>query len=207
MTTWPPKIVTGIGTLPHVDPREAVELVASSIPETPHWPQLPQRSFLEFMELQCLEGLPCVRIDADRKQAYIDSSGDVSGELELFYERYLEVIEGGNADHFAISEEYAAGLYTFADYLETSGLRPACIKGQITGPFTLGLGLTDQDRRAIFYDDNFADVIVKGMALKGYWNALFLKKYSDVVMVFVDEPVLTGFGWSERTCIWTSSSG
>jgi len=40
------------------------------------------------------------------------------------------------------------------------------LKGQVTGPFTLGTNLLDQDRRCSYYDDQLRDVIVKTVALK-----------------------------------------
>lgn len=43
MTVWPPGAVTGIGSLPGVDAREATALIFGELPDFPHLPELPQR--------------------------------------------------------------------------------------------------------------------------------------------------------------------
>lgn len=45
-------LATGIGSLPHQDPEEAVRLVLKIFPELPFWPQLPRRSPEEGMTRQ-----------------------------------------------------------------------------------------------------------------------------------------------------------
>ena len=45
-------LATGIGSLPHQDPEEAVRLVLEVFPEFPFWPQLPRRSLEERMTRQ-----------------------------------------------------------------------------------------------------------------------------------------------------------
>jgi hypothetical protein len=59
-------------------------------------------------------------------------------EWERFYQGYEE----GDLDLFAISKGRARGFYAF---LEQVALRepPLFIKGQVTGPITLGLTLKD----------------------------------------------------------------
>ena len=151
---------------------------------------------METMEHQYLEGLPCFRINEEKRKCYFDTSGDNSKELEKFYEQYLDATAGGDAEHFAIGSEFAAGLEPFVNWLDKTDNPPICLKGQVTGPITAGLGLTDQDGKSIFYDDTFADIVVKGMALKGYWNAVLFRKYTDFILIFMDEPVLSGFGSS-----------
>lgn len=43
MTAWPDGAVTGIGSLPRTDPREAAAIVFGELPDFPHLPELPQR--------------------------------------------------------------------------------------------------------------------------------------------------------------------
>lgn len=43
MKAWPDGAVTGIGSLPGTDPREAVAVVFGELPDFPHLPELPQR--------------------------------------------------------------------------------------------------------------------------------------------------------------------
>ncbi len=102
------------------------------------------------MEHQYLEGLPCFTTDKEKKRCYFNTSGDYSKELEKFYEQYLEATSGGDAEYFSISKEFAAGLDPFINWLEKADKPPVCLKGQVTGPITAGLSLTDQDGKAIF---------------------------------------------------------
>jgi methionine synthase II (cobalamin-independent) len=70
------------------------------------------------------------------------------------------------------------------------------LKGQITGPLTLATGLTDQEKRAVFYDDRLLDVVVKTLAMKARWQVEKLSQWGVPAMVFIDEPGLAGFGTS-----------
>ena len=73
---------------------------------------------------------------------------------------------------------------------------PVVTKGQVTGPFTWGTALTDQNRRCAYYDEQLHDVIVKGAALKALWQIEHLKVFGAPVMIWMDEPALLGFGSS-----------
>jgi hypothetical protein len=68
------------------------------------------------------------------------------------------------------------------------------LKGQVTGPFTLGTNLLDQDRRCSYYHLELHDVIVKTVALKAAWQITRLRPFGLPVMIFLDEPSLVGFG-------------
>ncbi len=70
------------------------------------------------------------------------------------------------------------------------------VKGQITGPVTFGTGLNDQNKKAIFYDDRLRDAAVKILAMKAGWQVRTLSKFGCPVILFFDEPALTGFGSS-----------
>ena len=61
---------------------------------------------------------------------------------------------------------------------------------------TLGLSRTDENKRAIYYNDVFRDMIVKAMEMKARW---LLKKFSSLgcpQICFIDEPILSAFGSS-----------
>jgi hypothetical protein len=68
------------------------------------------------------------------------------------------------------------------------------LKGQVTGPFTLGTNLLDQDRRCSYYHRDLHDVIVKAVALNAMWQINCLRPFDRPVMIFLDEPSLVGFG-------------
>jgi len=68
------------------------------------------------------------------------------------------------------------------------------LKGQVTGPFTLGVNLVDQDDRYAYYDDQLRDIIVKAVALKAMWQITQLKVSDQQVIILIDEPSLLNFG-------------
>jgi hypothetical protein len=68
------------------------------------------------------------------------------------------------------------------------------LKGQVTGPFTLGANMLDQNGRCSYYDDQLRDVVVKTIVLKVLWQVTRLSEFGLPVMIFLDEPSLLGFG-------------
>ncbi|MFH1312523.1 MAG: hypothetical protein ABIJ00_04780 [Candidatus Eisenbacteria bacterium] len=193
MAFSPQCLATAIGSFPHKDPQVACDLILKSLPDIPTWPQLPAIDFREGMESQYSEGLPCVVLDEEKQRMYFNTGGDTSVALAEFYENYL----AETTDYFRISPEYSRGVYEMERQLKEPG-RPAprFFKQHVTGPITMGLGRVDQDKRAIYYNDVFRDVIVKGVEMKARW---LLKKFSFLgcpQICFVDEPILSAFGSS-----------
>ncbi len=176
---------TIIGSMPHTDPIEACSQVTHYLKALPAWPQLPKRSFLENMYVQFSQGFPGVVVKGD--SIYIDRSQDLAQPLEQLYAAYLE----DNIDKYPVSPEYAAGLRNF---LALTTLSPLAVKGQITGPISWGLTVTDDSRRAIIYDDTLADVVAKLLRLKASWQEKALSRISRNTIIFVDEPYMTSFG-------------
>ena len=175
---------TAVGSMPHIDPKEACSLVARFLPEIPAWPQLPKRSFVENMYAQFSEGFPGVVIEDDR--IYVDRTKDLDQPLEQLYASYLE----NKVENYAISPDYAAGLHAFLD----TELSPFAVKGQVIGPISWGLTVTDQERRSILYDDTLADALAKHLRLKAAWQEMKLKTISPNTIIFVDEPYMASFG-------------
>jgi len=68
------------------------------------------------------------------------------------------------------------------------------VKGQITGPITWGLCVTDREQRGILYDDLLAEALAKFLRLKAMWQESFLSQISPNTIIFVDEPYLTSLG-------------
>ena len=176
---------TAIGSMPHTDPKQACSLILKYLKEIPVWPQLPRRSFKENMYAQFSEGFPGITVTEDK--VYVDRSQDLTGPLTELYEAYLE----NDIDKYAVSAEYAAGLHAF---LAVQNLSPLAVKGQVTGPVSLGLTITDNDQRSIIYDDALADAAAKLLRLKAAWQEKKLSKISRNTIIFVDEPYMTSFG-------------
>ena len=176
---------TIIGSMPHTDPKAACSQIIHYLKDIPTWPQLPNRSFLENMYVQVSEGFPGVVVKGDR--IYVDRSLDLTKPLEEFYTAHLE----NDVDKYPISPDHAAGLHTF---LNLENLSPRAVKGQVTGPVTWGLTVTDEERRAIIYDDILGDVVAKLLRLKASWQEKRLSRISKNTIIFVDEPYMAAFG-------------
>lgn len=175
-------LATGIGSLPHKDPDEAVDLVVRYFEETPFWPQLPKRSRLEGMYLQYSEGFPCLVREEER--IWFDSSK--KEDLEALYDHYLK----GDLEYFRITRPYAEALYTLVEKVKGAPF----IKAQITGPITLGLTLKDESGKAIFYDREIYGAVLMALEKKALWLVNFLKEVGERAMIFIDEPYLASIG-------------
>ena len=176
---------TMIGSMPHTDPQASCDLVKRCLPDIPCWPQLPRRSFLENMYAQYSQGFPGVVFKED--SLHIDPAQDLAQPLADFYADYLE----NKADNYAISAEYAAGLHRF---LSLTDLSPLAVKGQITGPVTWGMTVTDNTRKPIIYDETLGDVVPKLLRLKATWMEKALSQISKNTIIFIDEPYMSAFG-------------
>jgi methionine synthase II (cobalamin-independent) len=179
-------MATAIGSLPHTDPQEACSLVLTCLPDIPAWPQLPQRSFLENMYVQFSGGFPGVVLGEERIQ--VDRSQDLSLQLEQLYADYLE----DNTERRGLDDDYARGFHAF---IAAVGSAPRkAVKGQVTGPISFGLTVTDQDQRPILYDEVLADAAAKHLRLKAAWQEKALAAIPASTIISVDEPYLTSLG-------------
>ncbi|MCL2665366.1 MAG: hypothetical protein FWE82_07125 [Defluviitaleaceae bacterium] len=185
---------TAIGSMPFFSEKKAVEVSLSRL-DAPIWPQLPKHGLYEQMEIQYSENLPRAVIDEQKSRMYFDTTGDYSDEFADFYAQYMEVDEGGSLDGFAISQKYSRGVYALLDALKDGGKRP-WVKVQTTGPCSFALTIVDENKRAVFYNEEFRDVIVKGLAMKCRWQLQKFAPYAENMICFIDEPILSAFGSS-----------
>lgn len=179
---------TMIGSMPFSDVREAWNVILAYFPEIPAWPQLPQRSFLENMYVQFSERFPGVVLQGER--VYVDRDHDLNSPLERLYIAYLQ----GDLGYGALSQDYARGL---AYLLEGRApfMQPAeAIKGQVTGPISWGLAVTDRNRRPILYDEVLAEALAHHLHLKAAWQEQALRRFCERTIIFVDEPYMSSFG-------------
>lgn len=192
-----------IGSLPVNDPQTAIkEWILTSTPEIPIWPQLPANPY-EHMLHQFSENLPGVveeSIETPESRIYYDSEAPGFDEAQLaFYEEYLQVMEDPElllTSRFAVNPKRAQGIYTLAE-MAANLTGPIAVKGQITGPFTMLTGVHDRQDRLGYYNETTRDIVVKGLAMKAAWQALFLHRQSRLpVLIFIDEPALAGLGSS-----------
>lgn len=191
MSFLPKCIATVIGSFPYTEPDAVAQLLLEKLPDAPNWAQLPHLNFRESMYVQYSEGMPCVVIDEEKQKIYFDTTGDTFEKLDVFYEKYVNK----DLDYFGISKDYSAGFYAFEKYLQNRDVsRLKYLKGQITGPISFGLTVTDQDKKSIFYNEELVDSLIKCCAMKAAWQIVRLKKYVPNVIIFIDEPYLSSFG-------------
>ena len=198
--TFEPRcLATTVGSLPHTDVALGTRLMFESTPEIPCWVQFPRRVFYENMMVQFTEGMPgLVEDQAEERVTFDTEAPDYVEQLTDFYTRYLAVTEEGDADAlatFGLSTKYAPGFHEFLAQLpQRMTPQVVLLKGQVTGPFTLGTNLLDQNGRCSYYDHQLRDVIVKMMAMRAAWQIDRLGAFGRRVMIFLDEPSLLGFG-------------
>jgi len=175
---------TAIGSMPHTEPEEACSIVMKYLPAIPAWPQLPKRSPKENMSIQFSEGFPGIVIARDK--IHIEPWANFESELGQIYAD----CEEDNPSKYGVSVEYAAGFHAFLSKVK----RTEIVKGQITGPITWGLTVTDQDNQAILYDQTLAEIAAKFLRLKASWQENTLRQISLNPIIFVDEPYLVSLG-------------
>jgi hypothetical protein len=181
-------VATGIGSVPFLDVAGTCRHILETCPEMPYWPQFVRRTHLEEMIIQFSEGLPLLMVEGN---TLVFSEGQMEKELVPFYERYL----AEDIESFAISREYAPGLYTLTSLMQEQPQQSGpYVKGQTVGPVTLAASVKDREGRSLFYYPDLADACTKSLAIRGLWQVRELSKTGKRPVLFLDEPYLTGFG-------------
>lgn len=185
----PDSLATGIGGVPHTDPKQACDDVLALYPEFPYIPTLPNRSLLEGIVFNDSEQLPGRVIREDR--LLFDSARDQTGAMEKVYMDYVE----GNFADYGLHEEYASA---FVEMMTRKLPGARVLKCQVTGPVTFGMQVVDVNKRPIYYDSQIADVLSKMIALKARWCEHEMKKNTGVseTLVVLNEPYLASLGSS-----------
>jgi len=183
-------VPTVAGSFPHTDPRLLVDRILVRFTEMPAWPQMPVRDWRESMYVQYSEGLPGAVVDPREQRIYFRSGDALYAQLEPFYQALIEE----DVERFAITADYARGLSLFLQSLPRLNPRPKWVKGQVTGPFSFAMTVTDQEKRSLAYDPDLYEVAVQGMAMKARWLARQLRQAAENALVVMDEPYLCSFG-------------
>jgi methionine synthase II (cobalamin-independent) len=183
-------VATGIGSVPWSDAETTCKKIINYLPSIPFWPQLVNRSPFEDMNIQFTEGLPLLEIDIEKKSITASTTG-MEGNLVQFYNHYL----ADDIEYFAVSREYAPGLYKQADMVADSpDLSGTFIKGHTTGPVTFAACVKDSEGKSIIGNPDLLEAYTKGLAIKALWQVKELEKSGKRVIIFLDEPYLSGFG-------------
>jgi hypothetical protein len=198
MAIKPKFLATGIGSMPFTDVEHAIDVSLTRMNDAPIWPQLPKFGLHEQMEIQYSEGMPGAIIDEAKHRMYFDTSKDTSEAFANFYEIYMSAMEGSHDfSKMAISPAFSKGLYALENRLKSKNIKLPFVKVQVTGPCSFALTLVDENKRAIYYNDEYRDMIVKAIAMKARWQIQKFKPYTTQgIICFIDEPILSAFGSS-----------
>ncbi|MRR36243.1 hypothetical protein EG829_16520 [bacterium] len=144
--------------------------------------------------------MPRAIIDREKSRMYFDTSGDYSEEFAAFYEAYMAALDpaDGNRDcsSMAIGKDFSKGLHALEERLKAGGNKYPFLKVQTTGPCSFALTIVDENKRAVYYNEEFRDVVVKALAMKCCWQIRKFSPFADRVICFIDEPILSAFGSS-----------
>jgi hypothetical protein len=199
MTMKPRFLATGIGSMPFADVAHAVNVSLASF-DAPIWPQLPRAGWHEQMEIQYSEGMPCSVIDEAKGRMFFDTSLDYSEPFASFYESFMAAMDPetgtGDCSSMAITPAFSTGIYAMEKTLQGLGRKLPFVKVQTTGPCSFSLTIVDENKRAIYYNEEFRDMIIKSLAMKCRWQIQKFQPYADTVICFIDEPILSAFGSS-----------
>lgn len=191
---------TGVGSVPLANGDEALSLIWKSVPLAPHWPQLPSLGAESSFVGQYLNALIEIGVIGDIENPKFQTEAeDWAERMTVFYTLYLEGIEGDEQalERFGFSAQGGVGFEVFCRDIEQYGLRDAVLlKGQVSGSLTLGMQITDINKRSIYYDDNLRDMLVKTLALHAEWQTKRLRKFGLPVLMTIDDPGLFAFGAS-----------
>jgi len=184
-------MATGVGSVPFLDVDKTCKHILKFFPDIPFWPQFVKRSPFEDMTTQASQGFPLIERNSEKNSLYINTTDAMDNELTSFYEHFI----AEDTDYFAVSHEYAAGLYKILELINKSPQRYGpFIKGQIVGPITFAGSLINAKGKSALYDDEIMDTIVKGLAIKALWIVNKMSLSNKRVIIFIDEPYLSGFG-------------
>lgn len=189
---------TAVGSLPHNNPSDALDLIFENFSDIPFWPQLAAVDKKEDMTVQYIQGVPGIKFNSKEEKYYCDPQSDeFFTELEEFFLDYESIVtekELSSLTKYAITPPYSSAITDFLSRL--GGYDYA--KGHVIGPFTWGTSLCDADLKCSFYDETFRDVLVKAITLKAVWQIQEFKKSSQNIkpIIFLDEPVLSQYGTS-----------
>ncbi|UNC92364.1 uroporphyrinogen decarboxylase/cobalamine-independent methonine synthase family protein [Candidatus Contubernalis alkaliaceticus] len=196
----PYRMATGIGSLPFTDENQALSLIFKNMPFVPHWPQLPKLSKTEGIIEQFLFPLietGILRYNQKGNPFFDTGNPAFTDSAANFYNFYLAAGENDPQAQkmFTMHPKYASGYYAFIKRLKQQGVGEAkFIKGQVSGPLTVGIKLTDADLEPSFYKDELRDIMVRALEMQMIQQVKEMHQFKLPVIIFIDDPGLCYFG-------------
>jgi len=170
--------VTGIGSLPHLDPEAAVRFVAEFSPHMPFWPQLPQRSPQDDMLLQMLAPVA----DLLEWRSF--------GKLALHPLRLPTFLHQLQTVDAQFDQAHAAGFFAFERACVDGEFPQAqVLKGQLYGPLTLARCLF-VNHYPLYKLPGVYAALTDYLCRLARWQIARLRRFGKPVLLFVDEPTL-----------------
>ena len=169
---------TAMGILPHTDLEAALALALSV--DIPFWPQLPKVSYYEDMYVQASEGFPGIFLDLGNQRITLDTA--------RFYEELLAYAEASqDPAFFALSPDYST---VFRRFLALDLRDRVAIRGQMIGPISFGLRVTDEARKPIIYNSDVKAIVFEFLAGKINRQLAELRAVNPNAFVWLDDPGL-----------------
>lgn len=204
MNSKPFRMATGIGSLPFQEEGRALQLILDNLPLVPHWPQLPRlgpgQNFAEQF-LGPLLKLEILKIKEGGSSFFDTGDPGFLNRMSDFFDLYYGAREesqgegGDTLDLFAMPPGQASGFYAFRQKLQKEGTGGALfVKGQTSGPVSIGLKVTDASFQPSFYQEMLREMLVKTLEMQVEWQARLLRELGLPVIIFIDEPGICFYG-------------
>jgi len=193
----PNGLATLIGSFPHDDPNEALDLISRSVPNALLWPQLPKRNWREGLVIQFVEGIPgLIEFPGEARVMINKGKNGVSEAMSTFYEAAMAGPGTRDYSYFALGEAFACGILPAKRVFSDLPSPPEYVKLQTTGPITMGLSILDENGIPILFDDSYYDIVLQNVIMKSLWQIRLFKPFAKDIICFIDEPVLASYGSS-----------
>lgn len=197
---YPRGVATGVGSLPYTNGSAALAKVWQSVPFAPYWPQLPQRGEGHWFLGQCLNALAVTGVIENGLHPVIQkNASDWPERVSRFYAIYAAAKAGEEEalGSFAFPEKGGEEFAAFCLDLVTQGNRQAILlKGQLCGPITLGMYVTDPQGIPANNDPLQRDMLVKAAEMHAQWQVMALARssgFSLPIILAIDEPGLYAY--------------
>ncbi|HUL40125.1 MAG TPA: hypothetical protein VLU38_07535 [Methanomassiliicoccales archaeon] len=177
---------TCIGSLPHIRPNQAVDAALRHLKRIPYWPQLPAMGFEENMYAQYATHLPGALIDPHNKRISVDL-----GNYDP--ERFYEAVLGEDFNYFQYPRTCFHGLFELLEEWELPK-EALFLKGQVTGPISMGLQVFDQTGKSVIYDESYSEIVRMGLNMMMRQQEYMLRQKHPRTILFLDEPSLSLVG-------------
>jgi len=169
---------TAMGIMPHTDIDQALELALDL--DIPFWPQLPRVSYYEDMYVQITEHFPGISVDEKNQRVNFSTAAFYEG-----LENYLLLSEEDS--HFTLTEKYSV---VYRRFLQRDLSSYQTIRGQSIGPVSMGLKITDEERKPIIYHPEVRELLFDFVARKVNVQYRELTTKNPNAFVWLDEPGL-----------------